>query len=73
MSMTLRVPYEKAMALGGVATGSMKAKEALMVQGSMTYRGWTSIVVAWGTNHGQFCRYMEYIFEGFSSGFGCSG
>lgn len=46
MSTTLRVPYEKAMALGGVATGSMKAMEALMVQGSMTYRGWRFIVVA---------------------------
>lgn len=49
MSSTLRVPYEKAMALGGVATGSMKAMEALMVQGSMTYRGWRFIVVAYGT------------------------
>lgn len=27
------------MAFGGVATGNMKAKEALRVQGSMTYRG----------------------------------
>lgn len=27
------------MALGGVATGSMKAKDALSVQGTMTYRG----------------------------------
>lgn len=49
MSRTLRVPYEKAMALGGVATGSMKAREALMVQGSMTYRGWSFIVLACGT------------------------
>lgn len=49
MSRTLRVPYENAMALGGVATGSMKAMEALMVQGSMTYRGWSFIVEAWGT------------------------
>lgn len=40
MSSTFRVPYEKAMALGGVATGSMKAREALMVHGSMTYKGW---------------------------------
>lgn len=46
MSRTLRVPYENAMALGGVATGSMKAMEALMVQGSMTYRGWSFIVEA---------------------------
>lgn len=39
MSATLRYPYEKTMAFGGVATGSMKAKEALRVQGTMTYRG----------------------------------
>lgn len=37
--MTLRFPKEKAIALGGVATGSMKAKDAAMVQGSITYRG----------------------------------
>ena len=39
MSMTLSFPKEKAMALGGVATGSMKASEAAMVQGSITYSG----------------------------------
>ena len=39
MSMTLRFPYEKAIALGGVATGSMKAREAQMVLGNMTYSG----------------------------------
>lgn len=39
MSVTLRIPYEKTMAFGGVATGSMKAKEALRVQGIITYRG----------------------------------
>lgn len=36
MSITLSCPYEKTMALGGVATGSMKASEAESVQGSMT-------------------------------------
>lgn len=36
ISDTLRPPKEKAMALGGVATGSMKAKEEARVQGSMT-------------------------------------
>lgn len=36
MSVTLRLPNEKAMALGGVATGSMKARELESVQGSMT-------------------------------------
>ncbi|KAK0134984.1 Protein unc-119 A [Merluccius polli] len=35
MSMTLRFPKEKAMALGGVATGSMKASDAEMVHGIM--------------------------------------
>lgn len=39
MSETLRKPKEKTMALGGVATGNMKAKEALRVQGIITYRG----------------------------------
>ena len=36
------------MALGGVATGNMKAREAQMVQGSMTYRGCNFIAVACG-------------------------
>lgn len=36
ISVTLRPPKEKMMALGGVATGSMKAREADRVQGSMT-------------------------------------
>ncbi len=35
------------MALGGVATGSMKASEAEMVQGSMTYSGCILMAVAW--------------------------
>ena len=36
MCVTFRPPNEKAMALGGVATGSMKARELESVQGSMT-------------------------------------
>lgn len=36
MSDTLRPPKEKTMELGGVATGSMKAREEARVQGSMT-------------------------------------
>lgn len=36
MSVTLRPPKEKTMALGGVATGSMKAREVARVQGIMT-------------------------------------
>lgn len=43
MSDTFRKPEEKTMALGGVATGSMKAKEALRVQGIMTYSGFMPI------------------------------
>lgn len=36
ISITLSCPYEKTMALGGVATGSMNANDAESVQGSMT-------------------------------------
>lgn len=43
MSDTFRKPEENTMALGGVATGSMKAKEALSVQGIMTYSGFMPI------------------------------
>lgn len=40
------------MALGGVATGSMKAKDALRVQGSMTYSGLRPMERDWGkTQH----------------------
>lgn len=49
MSMTLRFPKAKAKALGGVATGSMKAREAAMVQGSITYSGCSLIAVAYET------------------------
>jgi len=47
MSDTFRYPYEKTMAFGGVATGSMKAKDALRVQGIMTYRGLICIDWDW--------------------------
>lgn len=33
--------------MGGVATGSMKASEAEMVQGNMTYSGCILMAVAW--------------------------
>lgn len=46
MSMTLRLPKEKAMALGGVATGSIKARLEAKVQGIMTYIGWILIATA---------------------------
>lgn len=39
------------MALGGVATGSMKAKEALRVQGIITYRGFKLIDWDWVRTH----------------------
>ena len=35
------------MALGGVATGSMKASEVAMVHGSITYSGCILMAVAW--------------------------
>lgn len=38
------------MALGGVATGNMKAKDELRVQGIMTYSGLRPMVRAWGEN-----------------------
>lgn len=53
MSMTFRLPKEKAMALGGVATGNMKASDAEMVQGSITYSGWILIAVAWIKKNGR--------------------
>lgn len=40
------------MVLGGVATGSMKAKDELRVQGSMTYSGLRPMERDWGeTQH----------------------
>ena len=42
MSFDLRLPAPKTMALGGVATGSMKANEQLSVVGSIRYSGFTS-------------------------------
>lgn len=50
MSMTLSFPKEKAMALGGVATGSMKAREAAMVQGIIMYSGCILIATAYQRN-----------------------
>lgn len=39
MSVTMRCPDAKAMELGGVDTGSMKAQEQPIVAGTMKYRG----------------------------------
>ena len=39
MSMTLTAPKAKTMALGGVATGSMKAKDVVMAVGNMKNSG----------------------------------
>ena len=44
MSLTLRRPPEKTMALGGVATGNMKAKEQETVAGIIRYSGCTQIL-----------------------------
>lgn len=41
MSFTMRCPEAKAMELGGVETGSMKAYEQPTVAGIMKYRGFT--------------------------------
>lgn len=41
MSLTMRCPDAKAMELGGVETGSMKAYEHPIVAGIMKYRGFT--------------------------------
>lgn len=43
MSLTMRCPDAKAMELGGVETGSMKAYEHPTVAGIMKYRGFTEI------------------------------
>ncbi len=47
------------MALGGVATGSMKASEAAMVQGNMTYSGCILIAVAWIENNKLLIKYIH--------------
>lgn len=41
MSLTMRCPDAKAMELGGVDTGSMKAYEHPIVAGIMKYKGFT--------------------------------
>lgn len=43
MSLTMRCPDAKAMELGGVDTGSMKANEHPTVAGIMKYRGFTEM------------------------------
>ena len=47
ISLTLRCPPENTMALGGVATGNMKANEQEMAAGSIIYQGWTWSSSAW--------------------------
>lgn len=46
MSLTIRCPDAKAMELGGVDTGSMKAYEHPIVAGIMKYRGFTDTRIA---------------------------
>lgn len=48
MSITRTVPLENTMAFGGVATGSMKAKDVAMAAGYMKNRGFTSRLSDWG-------------------------
>lgn len=44
ISLTFKKPPENTMALGGVATGNIKAKEQATVAGSMRYHGWTQML-----------------------------
>ena len=57
MSVVSRRPVPKAIALGGVATGSMKLSEHAIVAGSVRYSGWTQMRRAnlfnSGTNNAQ--------------------
>ena len=46
MSMMLIRPYENAMALGGVATGSINANDVAMAVGIMRYSGFIPRVSA---------------------------
>lgn len=48
MSFTIRCPDAKAIELGGVDTGSMKAYEHPTVAGIMKYRGFTETLIACG-------------------------
>lgn len=47
MSLTMRCPDAKAMELGGVDTGSMKAYEHPIVAGTMKYKGFTETRIAY--------------------------
>lgn len=47
MSFTIRCPDAKAMELGGVDTGSMKAYEQPTVAGTMKYRGFIDTRIAY--------------------------
>lgn len=47
ISFTDKWPVAKTMALGGVATGSMKAKEAAITQGNIKYKGFKLSRRAW--------------------------
>jgi len=46
MSLTCIPPYEKATALGGVATGNIKANEVAIVVGNIRYTGFICKVMA---------------------------
>lgn len=47
MSDTFKEPPANTMALGGVATGSMKANEQATVAGIIRYHGFTCILSPW--------------------------
>ena len=51
------------MALGGVATGSMKASEAEMVQGNMMYSGCILMAVAWKNGHSHRRKLGSYKYQ----------
>lgn len=59
MSDALRTPWEKTIALGGVATGSMKAKDALRVQGIITYRGFRLMDWDWVRTHKEHLHFLS--------------
>lgn len=47
ISMLVRWPYVKTMALGGLETGSRKEKDTQRAVGTSMYKGFTPIASAW--------------------------
>lgn len=67
MSLTIRCPDAKAMELGGVDTGSMKAYEHPTVAGIMKYRGFTDTCIACGDRRTTFRIWDSFNFTVFQS------